>query len=349
MLINQLDVGRFAARLSFAAPPGVTGVRIVFAPSRTRIRDAVLVACAGPSPGAPIMSDHSSPAFDLMWSSPTTREALLIAQFAYSGEPPRTPSFQFIRPADSFTEEPHDRWARICRKREALITGIPAQEYLYELDRLTNECILRALPAHGGFDEVRWRKLLGLQNYLSRRQCLRFYSPNPSREHPAIIREFAAVADQAFHEAGRKVNHDPARIGATLVEFAAGYHRLRIELDPNDVCTLAGHPDSANIFLFAEFALLCLELDPPLNPQAWEPLFPYLVKANAVFVRRFGPVRPRDLQVYNTVSPGLLPARLMEEINEEYQGIAGLPDLSLKMRQILIAAVRQIEVVEFRE
>lgn len=173
------------------------------------------------------------------------------------------------------------------------------QDYFFELDSQTNSDYIDFVVADRQEAEFRkdavgdvmrlcWQRIIGRYRKGVLHVGPDYYQPIPrSSPWPDLAydpREQLEHLSRVFHAASSKLNDDQSRVRSALEEFAAGKHRLTLKVRDIAEDVLVSEPDSSNVFLFAEFALLCIRAG--IDVEKWKYLLPSLVKMQALFVFR---------------------------------------------------------------
>lgn len=329
--------------ITVSAPRNALGVRVEFTPSDARLLFAEVIGLSDGIPSPVLVRAPLKPGFTIDWFQPAPVPVELAIECTFDGVPPDHHYLRVLDGTDEKVGATVRRWKRICLLRDHAARGNPGQEYLAELDRTTNEMMLRAA---GEFDEDRWVKIVGLQNALNHNAFLRFSTSNPATLIPDALQAPIKIADDAFHRAEDRLQQDLHRIGQTMLEFAAGRLRLSLDLGNGDVHILAGQPDSANLFLFFEFALACIRA--PVRPAFWTAMLPYYAAMIDIFIERFGPRESRAISHYNVVKPPPLSFDRLQQIAVEYDGNASIAELERRVQQMMRQSISHFDNMPIR-
>lgn len=325
------------------APRGALGVRVEFTPPDSRLRFAEVTCFSGGIPAPVLVRAPLKPGFAIDWFHPAPAPVELTVECTFEGVPPDRHQVRFMNGDDEAVGATVRRWKKICFLRDHTARGHPSQEYLAELDRTTNEMMLRAA---GEFDEKRWLNIVGLQNALTHHAFLRFSTSNPATLIPDALQAPIRIADDAFHRAEDRLQHDQKRIGQTMLEFAAGRLQLPLDLGNGDVHVLAGQPDSANLFLFFEFALACIRA--PVRPEFWTAMLPCYAAMIDIFIERFGPRQPHAISHYNVVKPPPLSIDRLQRLAPKYNGKASVAELEKRVQQMMRESISHFDNMPIR-
>lgn len=213
----------------------------------------------------------------------------------------RNPRVTFFRVRGCGMDSQAERRERTYRAREAWCKDKKdeVQNYFFELDSNTHADFIDFVVANPREAEFRkkavrdvmnlcWRRIVGRYRGGAPDVGPEYYQPIPRNSpwpDPADDpRERVEHLSHVFHEASLKFNGDQSKVRTAMEKFAAGKHRLELPVPGLAQKEILTEPDSSNVFLFAEFAFLCIRSG--VDVETWSFLLPSLVKMQALFVFR---------------------------------------------------------------
>jgi len=208
------------------------------------------------------------------------------------------------RSAQSRTRTGEDvrAWETLYERRARYVRNRPRDAFLFDLDRLTlpgyaphcPDLPAEEAPLREGLKDL-------LLHCLVRRLRARWRPYEVVHTvTPPVASYFSAIVRQAM----RRLDGDVEAAGETLVDFAAGLHRVE-PLMPMAAgrLTAPGESDSFLLFCFAEFAFLCHELR--VDTDLWDSLAGPCVAMQEVYVARWPASRLRQVTRLAWEPPGL--------------------------------------------
>lgn len=294
------DIQHASVRIQTPPPPGADRLQMLFQWSRTQI--------GGPSQSlriAGFTQPLPSPGFVVTLRIPQDREGFLAAwnnqaagiEIPYVGEPPLLVAHVWLGPNEAEIDEHAEleQWLK-CRRRFAVYDA--AHAFFLELDEKTLVPFLRN-PANSDVRDLSSRQLYS-----------RLYSRARVGDADALddhaIQLCRGLSDMMRAAFVTHFEDDMDRIGSAMDRFAAGW--LREYCEPNDArlrdfATVGGDADSANIFMFAEFALAMDEAKYPTHGTSWLAYLNHFVRMQDIYMARYGENPPRRFKDYRAPSP----------------------------------------------
>lgn len=179
-----------------------------------------------------------------------------------------------------------DLWVDVYEQRLALSAENDRYAFMFEIDRLTNPYLIPLAGVPAGELQSRVEQVLALIEFLRLRLKIRASGFTPTSRYPRRwVAYFSAIFLDCDHVL---VEHTPV---SAFSFFSAGYLRRTLKLkDQPDHITASGEPDSCFVYLFAEFALLCLEQG--VDADRWRPRLQALIAMQSVYCFRVAPWEP---------------------------------------------------------